>query len=318
MPELTREEKIKLFEKLPKELQDLMESENTGAFLLYLGEKYNLDEDKISLLSKIVGNVILKITPITSLAQEIVNKVIPDSQIAMAISQELNSGLLTPVLMQAPTAPPAITATPRPVLPTAPALQPIPSPAVPSAKIVSPAVPKIDQYREPTTAGPEIIDLRKAPPSPLHSFPRPSEALREGGSEGELPPGLPVAAAPILLEADPHLPEKISPAPPVQIPSTKYQIPLTDTYRESIPPATAPAAPLMPATNAEPKEPPVAGKVEPPVVSKVEPPPQYIIRPPGLPPIPTPQVGTPTSPQANVGADSYRDVLDLRKDKGEF
>ena len=52
MPELTREEKLKLVEKLPKKMQDFLYSEDTGAFLLYIGQKYNLPEEKISALSK--------------------------------------------------------------------------------------------------------------------------------------------------------------------------------------------------------------------------------------------------------------------------
>ena len=286
MPELTREEKIKIFEKLPKELRDFMESENTGAFLLYLEEKYNLDDEKTSLLSKIVGDVVLGITPITSLAQEINLKIKTDSQTAMSLAQELYSDLLSPVI------------TPEKVrMPTAP--QPAPAPlAAPQmpAPIPPIQIPSSDKYREPVSGapvlplpGPEIVDLRKIPPSPLRSF-------REGG----LPPGLPVTAAPI---------------PPKPIVSP------------------APIAP-KPLTFTKPVEPLVASKVELPVVSKVEPPkpmpslieadphkisvpapsptlqpqkampqekPQFIVRPPGFPP-----------------TDLPHDVLDLRKDKGEF
>lgn len=166
MPELTKEEKIKLFEKLPKELRDFMESENTGAFLLYLGEKYNLEDEKVSLLSKIVGDVVLGITPITSLAQEINSKITSDAQTATNLARELYTELLAPVMAPAPSMP-AVSA---PVAPTA---------------------PSADRYREPTIA-PEIVDLRKAPtPAPLPPVPKPAA------------PTIP-APQPPLIEAEPH------------------------------------------------------------------------------------------------------------------
>ena len=232
MPELTREEKLKLVEKLPQRLQDFLYSEDTGAFLLYLGQKYNLPDEKVSALSKIVGDIILRITPITSLAQEIVNKVIPDPQIAMTIAQELNSELLIPALMPTLIVPatPTAPAAPAPIAPIPPTLSPAPAPRS-----------STDQYREPTTGGPEIIDLRKTPPAPMP---------------------MPVSPAPI---------------PPL-------------TFTRQIEP---PAVPLI---EAEPHKAAPA-----PVISRVEPPPQYIMRPSGLPP-----------------TDFPRDVLDLRKDKGEF
>lgn len=246
MPELTREEKLKIFEKLPKELQNLMQSEDTGAFLLYLGEKYNLDYEKTSSLSKIVGDVILGIIPAISLAQEINLKITPDTQTAMGLAQELYTNLLATV-----TVPP----------------KPVPQPMIPQTQMAPVPIPtpKTDQYREPTAGGPEIIDLRKTPPPPIQ---------------------MPVAAAPIppkpltftrpiepkMIEAEPH---KIMPAPPAI---------KADTYRE---PVEQPSVSINnpPAMDVKPKEPL----------------PQYIIRPPGLPP-----------------TDFPRDVLDLRKDKGEF
>lgn len=300
MPELTREEKLKLVEKLPQRLQDFLYSEDTGAFLLYLGQKYNLPLEKVSALSKIVADIILKITPITSLAQEIVNKVTPDHQAAMAIAQELNSELLAPVLIPAPTptqqvgaptpaergvgaAPPIIampavpiTPTPMPVTPIIPSTpvvpQPIITPSMPKLEI--PTLPPVnigtDRYREPVSSAPEIIDLRKTPPSPLRSF-----------SEGGLPPGLPVAAAPI-----PPVVSKIEPPRPLTF--TKPVEPIKPV--PSVPLMT----PMMPLIEAEPHH------EEPPKTIQEERP-QFIIRPPGLAP-----------------TDMPHDVLDLRKDKGEF
>lgn len=257
MTEITREEKLKLIEKLPQKLQDFLYSEDTGAFLLYLGNKYKLPNEKISLLSKIVGDIILGITQITSLAQEINSKITTDPQIAMNLAQELYNDLLAPVMksVSAPTLP-AITTAPKPTAPIAPQNQPIlPSP-IPTPLPTQPPTPKTDQYREPKSSMPEIIDLRKTPPAV---------------SKVELPPltQMPVAAAPI---------------PPMPAPSIS---PKTLTFTKPIePPKPVPLIEADPHKTTE-----IADLSRP----------QYIIRPPGLAP-----------------TDLPHDVLDLRKDKGEF
>ncbi|MEK7501249.1 MAG: hypothetical protein AAB642_03960, partial [Patescibacteria group bacterium] len=184
MPELTREEKLKLIEKLPQRLQEFLYSEDTGAFLLYLGHKYNLPDEKVRLLSKLVADVVLGITPITSLAQEINSKIISDAQAAMNLAQELNTELL------------------------APAMVPISTPAR-----------SVDEYREPTFSMPEIIDLRKPPPPAPMSQPKAGPPLAE---KPIIPPTpitpIPPAPKPItpplaftrplpttpLIEAEPH------------------------------------------------------------------------------------------------------------------
>ncbi len=274
MPELTREEKLKLVEKLPQQLQDLLYSEDTGAFLLYLGQKYNLPDEKIRLLSKLVADVVLKITPITSLAQEINSKITSDAQAAMNLAQELYAELLAPV-MAAPSIPPTPTA------PVAPA--PTSTPSI---------TPSIDRYREPTI-GPEVVDLRKVPtpvppapplppkpittpttltpkpaiPAPPLTFTRPIEPVK-------------LAPQPPLIEAEPH---KIPPSAPKPIITTPKPI---DAYRE---PSETQGPPLVSA--------PIPISTPP----TSEPRPQYIMRPSGAPPTDLPD-----------------NVLDLRKDKGEF
>ena len=241
MPEITPEEKQKLFEKLPKELRDFMESENTGAFLLYLGGKYKLNDEKVSMLSKLMANIILGITPITSLAQEINLKITSDTQTAMNLAQELYSDLLSPVLKPMPT--PA----PTPLQKSIPTLVPPAPPAqIPTTKY---QIPPADRYREPTAGAPEVIDLRKTPPPPMPA---------------------PIAAAPI---------------PPRPL-----------TFTKPVEPRSGGAPPLI---EAEPHK--VAPPLRVPPAQKPLAEPQYIIRPPGLAPTDTPH-----------------DILDLRRDKGEF
>ncbi len=194
MPELTREEKLKLVEKLPQQLQDLLYSEDTGAVLLYLGRKYNLPDEKVRLLSKLVADVVLGIVPITSLAQEISSKITSDAQAAMNLAQELNTELLAPaVVVSVPSAP--ATPAPQPVTPT-------PRP--------------VDEYREPTFSMPEIVDLRKAPPSvptPAPVAPKPTPPLTFTRPIEPAKPATPTMPAPQppLIEAEPH---KIPPSAP--------------------------------------------------------------------------------------------------------
>jgi len=268
MPELTREEKLKLLEKLPQQLQDLLYSEDTGAFLLYLGQKYDLPDEKVHLLSKLVADVVLRIVPITSLTQEINSKITSDAQAATNLAQELNIELLAPVTAPAPSAP----ATPAPTPPR-------------------PA----DEYREPTVNAPEVVDLRKTPsisapvaPKPIPSIPAPTPTTPLKPLTSPLTFTRPVQP---LIEAEPHLPAKISPEisagkiPPAPKPIIPTPKPI-DTYRESAetqnpPPVSAPIPTSTPPTS--------------------EPRPQYIMRPSGAPPTDLPD-----------------NVLDLRKDKGEF
>lgn len=245
MPELTREEKLKLLEKLSPRLQELMTSEDTGATLLYLGQKYHLSDHQVSLLSKILGDVVLNILPVTNLPLEISTKAAVDTQTANSLVQDLNDLILSPKPTPALTPAPATLAAPMPVMHT---------PAVPQAPVSLVQRNRVDQYREPMTP-PEIVDLRKTPPplmpmpvapSPIPPSPRPAPPLTFT-KPVEPPKSMP------LIEAEPH---RIA-APPQVLPTEK------------------PTADL--------------------------PKPQFILRPPGLEP-----------------TDFPRDVLDLRKDKGEF
>jgi len=247
MPELTREEKLKLVEKLPQQLQDLLYSEDTGAFLLYLGQKYNLPDEKVRLLSKLVADVVLGIVPITSLAQEINSKITSDAQAAMNLAQELNTELLAPV-MATPSIPPT------PAAPAAP-VTPAPAPTTPAPQTPAPSA---DKYREPTFSMPEVVDLRKAPPAVSKVEPPPAPSL----------PPKPITVPPAPAPAP--APAPITPTPPLTF--------------------TRPVEPAAPLIEAEPHK-----------IPSPTPKPQYIMRPSGLPPTDVPD-----------------NVLDLRKDRGEF
>lgn len=183
MQELSREQKTKIIESLPEDLRGILESENTGIFILSLSEQYSLYEEKLNLLSKIIGNVVLGLIPLTSLAQELNTQITPDTQIALRLAQDLNVELFFPVvesLKQAPAIANAVltgqsmpavrpvpTPAPAPTLPTQKVGTPTPDVtsrgvgavipvtprpiSPPPAPITPPAakIPGVDQYREP-------------------------------------------------------------------------------------------------------------------------------------------------------------------------
>ena len=263
MPELTREEKLKLLEKLSPRLQELMTSEDTGATLLYLGQKYHLSDHQVRLLSKILGDVILGILPVTNLPLEISTKAAVDTQTASGLAQDLNDLILSP----------------KPTMTTP---TPAPAPVMKAVPYVSPM--SADRYREPpvvsrvetTTEAPGIIDLRRTPPAV---------------SKVEPPPPVPISVVPAPIPPAPRPAPPLTFTKPIERPLIEAEphkissvLPKVDTYRE---PEEQPPASInnLPTMDVKPKEPP----------------PQYIMRPSGLPP-----------------TDFPRDVLDLRKDKGEF
>lgn len=280
MIKLTREEKLKIFEKLPKNLQDLMSSEDTGAFLLYLGQKYNFPDEKVHLLSKIVGDVILGLLLFPNLASEIANKIALDQNVASQIAQEINNELFAPVAHLLKGVPTSALATPKTTSPTSPYQ------GGEKWKVVFPT-PSIDRYREPT-AGPEVIDLRKTPPPPLPApvsaapippmlptlSPTPSEQFRSNDRESSIKSGQNRGS----LISQPNLKDLgeigTKPAPPLTF---------TRLIEKPIKPiATPPLIEADPHKNQNDYRGPI------------------IIRPPGFPPA------------------SNNDILDLRRDKGEF
>ncbi len=215
MPELTREEKLKLVEKLPQRLQDFLYSEDTGAVLLSLGRKYNLSDDKVRLLSKLVGDVALGILSFDSLPAE-TGKLAGDPNVAAQIFRDLNTELFSSVAA---------------FIKGVPAPQPAPPAPAPA-----PAPPRADQYREPTMpsispeAGP-VINLRPAPPPPSLPAYQP-------------PPALMPKPVPPLTFTRPVMP----PGPAEEKAPDTYREPI------EISPAPLPPRPLAPAPAPQEKE----------------------------------------------------------------
>lgn len=272
-----------MIEKLPPHLQEFMYSEDTGAALLYLGKKYNLPDEKVHLLSKLAGDVVLGIVPITSLVQEINSKILSDPQMAMALAQELYSDLLAPTLSPQTT-------------PAAPATQPrsVPPPTTPA--------PTADRYREPgaqmapQAMAPQIVNLRKPQPpvAPVPTLPA-VETKKEAPKASSIPaPGRPsFYFAPLKKPVTPVAPPAPQPIKPI------FKLPLIEASPHEI--LTAPV-PKLPSVETKKQEPIVPmGQIPAQQKETLAPGRQFILRPPGMPP-----------------ADRPHDILDLRKDKGEF
>jgi len=325
------EQKIKdKYERLSQDLKDVLSSVKTSTTIESIATKYRLNEEKTTMLIQLVGLVILGFASFENIKEEMKETIGIDIPIISLVVDEIRQKIFLPVmnsLQKVINVPAAQSIPPTPVapaMPVAPAQMPAPLPPRPVISSILPTSARpIDQYREPTFSAPEIVDLRKTPPPPtsplagvgvLPVVPAPISTRPPIPTPTMHPKPLtftkPVTTPP-LIEADPHRtpaltptlrppvsevgaptspkasvevkaePHKISVAPPAPISTT----PSADTYREPV--ERQPLAPInnLPTMDVKPKEPL----------------PQYIMRPSGLPP-----------------TDFPRDVLDLRKDKGEF
>lgn len=167
-----------------------------------------------------------------------------------------------------------------------PVATPITPPIMPTPTTPAPApVPTkpTDRYRESVKSAPEVVDLRKAPPISTPMQPSPTKPAPS------LPPKPIIVPMPVAPKPTPPAP--IPPPPPAPAPAPT---PLP-------PPAPKPIQ-VVPFIEANPHKIPEIKEI-PPADTYREPvrKPQYIIRPMGEPP-----------------TDSPRDILDLKKDRGEF
>lgn len=300
MPELSREEKIKIFEKLPKELRDLMGSEDTGAFLLYLGARYNLDNEKISALSKIVGDVVLGLTSLTDLSKEIHAKITPDMEVALHIAQELNTELFFPVIkFFSPKG-----AAPTGAVPSPAAAKPMPVPPPVSApKIVMPAPPRPVMPAVPSTpiVPPQPAPLTSpVPPVPMRPVtpPQPAQLIQVPAPQFVAPrPAAP--PAPIPAPRPPHPLEKGGePMPPT--PPKIIDLRQKDQYREPV--ADQKTIKLSELPPVPPREP-----IRVPAPASPQPQPHPVTKP--TPAAPPPF--TPTPAPAPSSADRYREPVEI-------
>lgn len=255
--EITEQKISEKFEGLSQDLKNVLSSVNTSTTIENIAAKFRLDEEKITMLIQLVGLVILGFTSFENMKEEMKETIDISPQFIPLIADEIRQKIFSPVMNSLQ----KIITEKRPPTPAPTAIPPMPQPVTPTPR-------PVDEYREPT-AGPEVVDLRKAPPisapapTPkpiIPTSPAPKPLTSPLTFTRPIQPLEPPKPAPItpLIEAEPHLPAKISP----------------EISAGKIPPSAPPAP---------------------------EPRPQYIMRPSGAPP-----------------TDHPENVLDLRKDKGEF
>ena len=275
---LTEQKISEKYNGLPQNLKDVVSSADTSVVIGNIATKYRLDEEKTAMLIQLVGLVILGFVSFEDMKEEMKETIDISPQFIPLVADEIRQKIFSPVINSLQPAP----ATPKTTSPTPPYQ------GGEKREVV-------DKYREPTFSMPEVVDLRKTPPSPAeagYGGQRPP-ADREGGLPPELPVAPPPAPAPKPITPTQPSPQKpILPTPPTAPTSPPPTPPLTLT-RPIEPPKPIPTTPLI---EAEPHQIPTPAHTAP-----IVPKPQYIMRPSGLPPTDLPD-----------------NVLDLRKDKGEF
>lgn len=96
MPQYTQQEIEKLFNALPSELKSAIFSEETAQTISNVCQR-NQIPDKTSQLATIVGNILLRITPLENLKEEIKNALGINDLLAAQITTELNHLIFLPV-----------------------------------------------------------------------------------------------------------------------------------------------------------------------------------------------------------------------------
>ncbi len=325
--EITEQKISEKYEGLPQDLKNVLSSVNTSTAIENIATKYHLSEEKITMLIQLVGLVIFGFANFNDMKEEMKETIDINPQFISLIADEIHQKIFLPVINyfqkiinvpMAPSIPPTPAApapmpttvppAPKPVLPAVPLTpQPAPTPVVPATKPITPAALRTDQYREPTGGGPEIIDLRKTPPPPIQipvaAAPIPPSPLRSPALRGEGGLSPQPVISPIMPPATPRPISPLTFTKPIEKPLEPVSMPhLIEADPHKTPTLTPTLRPPVSEVGAPtPAERGVGVEADPHKILPPTPTPQYIIRPPGLAP-----------------TDMPRDVLDLRKDKGEF
>src|SRR3989344_991178 len=291
---LYREEKLKIFSKLPSDLQEMIFSDITAGIIDKICKKYNLSEEKSFILVSLISDVLFGIAGLEQLTIILKQQLETDEQTAMNLNIDLTTELFSKVKISLQKINQKIKPSEEPAFsPLKPPFASLPTPAPTS--IPAAPTPKTDQYREPVSGGParqrpepqamaggpEIIDLRKTPPPPIQ---------------------MPVAAAPAYIPP----PKPLTFTKPIERPLIEEAPHRTPSLPPTLrPPVSEVGAPTSPKASvgveADPHKIPAPAPTLQPMKETLEERPQFIVRPPGLAP-----------------TDLPHDVLDLRKDKGEF
>ena len=198
---LTEQKISEKFESLTQDLKNVLSSVNTSITIENIAAKYQLDEEKTTMLIQLVGLVILGFVNFKDMKEEMKETIDISPQSIPLIADEIRQKIFSPI----------INSLQKIITEKRPPVVPGPTPAtIPPRPVAPPTAPMparpADQYREPTASVPEVVDLRKMPPISAPALtPKPT---------------IPTPAAPPLIEAEPH-PQYImrpSGAPPTDLP----------------------------------------------------------------------------------------------------
>src|SRR3989344_2848523 len=182
---LSREEKLKILSKLPSDLQEIIFSDITAGIIDKICKKHNLSEEKSAILVSLISDILFGTVSLEQLPIILKQKLEIDEQTVMNLNIDLTAELFSKVKISLQKIKPS----------EEPVFSPLRSQFIPATP-----TPKTDQYREPVSGGPEIIDLRKTPPPPIQ--------MPVAAAPAYIPPPKPLTfTKPIehpLIEEDPH------------------------------------------------------------------------------------------------------------------
>ena len=95
--EYTKEELWKLYEKLPKELQEAIFSNETADQIGNIGERYELSEEATSELAGCVGDVLLGILPPAEFQETLEKELKLKKEVAKGVTREIERFIFYPV-----------------------------------------------------------------------------------------------------------------------------------------------------------------------------------------------------------------------------
>ncbi len=97
MPEYTKDQLWKLYDKLPSELQEAVFSEETAGHLDDICKRYSVAEGKVSEVAKYVGRVLLGVLPPEDFQTALEKEVVLARDAAKQIAHEINRFVFAPV-----------------------------------------------------------------------------------------------------------------------------------------------------------------------------------------------------------------------------
>ena len=133
MANLSKEKYIEIFNNLPEDIQDALFSLETADIIQEVGSKNKLNDASISILTGLVGDLLMGLVNETDFQKKIAEEVVSDSNLSHIIAQELIDRIISPKLLrpafavetekepEAPPPPPK----PEPTLEPKPQTQPV-------------------------------------------------------------------------------------------------------------------------------------------------------------------------------------------------